>query len=80
MTFVMFHLLSIEWKSRRLCSPAHRIVTKTVHKTLPGSLLCLFKIGPSAVISRKFTEVIYCLLYMPPCIFDVNVINGAPGF
>ena len=29
-------LLSIEWNSIRLGGPAHGIVTKTVHKTLPG--------------------------------------------
>ena len=29
-------LLSIEWNSIRLSDPAHGIVTKTVHKTLPG--------------------------------------------
>ena len=29
-------LLSIEWNSIRLSGPAHEIVTKTVHKTLPG--------------------------------------------
>ena len=29
-------LLSIEWNSIRLSGPAHRKVTKTVHKTLPG--------------------------------------------
>ena len=29
-------LLSIEWNSIRLSGPAHGIVTKTVHKTLPG--------------------------------------------
>ena len=28
--------LSMEWISIRLGGPAHRIVTKTVHKTLPG--------------------------------------------
>ena len=28
--------LSIEWNSIRLSGPAHGIVTKTVHKTLPG--------------------------------------------
>ena len=30
-------LLSIEWTAIRLGSPAHGIVAKTVHKTLPGS-------------------------------------------
>ena len=30
-------LLSFEWNAIRLCGPAHGIVTKTVHKTLPGS-------------------------------------------
>ena len=29
-------LLSLEWNSMRLGSPAHGIVTKTVPKTLPG--------------------------------------------
>ena len=29
-------LLSFEWNSIRLGGPAHGIVTKTVHKTLPG--------------------------------------------
>ena len=29
-------LLSFEWNSIRLGSPAHGIVIKTVHKTLPG--------------------------------------------
>ena len=29
-------LLSIKWNSIRLSGPAHGIVTKTVHKTLPG--------------------------------------------
>ena len=28
--------LSIEWNSIRLSGPAHGIMTKTVHKTLPG--------------------------------------------
>ena len=28
--------LSMEWNSIRLSGPAHGIVTKTVHKTLPG--------------------------------------------
>ena len=28
--------LSIEWNSIRLGGPAHGIVTRTVHKTLPG--------------------------------------------
>ena len=28
--------LSIEWNSIRLGGPAHGIVTKTVHETLPG--------------------------------------------
>ena len=31
----MLILLSIEWNSIRLDDPAHGIVTKTVHKTLP---------------------------------------------
>ena len=30
------HYLSIEWNSIRLDGPAHGIVTKTAHKTLPG--------------------------------------------
>ena len=30
--------LSIEWNSIRLGGPVHGLVTKTVHKTLPGSL------------------------------------------
>ena len=29
-------LFSIKWNSIRLGGPAHGIVTKTVHKTLPG--------------------------------------------
>ena len=29
--------MSIEWNSIKLSSPAHEIVTKTVHETLPGS-------------------------------------------
>ena len=29
------YLLSIEWNLIRLGSPAHEMVTKTVHKTLP---------------------------------------------
>ena len=33
----LFHVfLSFEWNSIRLGGPAHGIVTKTVHKTLPG--------------------------------------------
>ena len=28
--------MSLEWNSMRLGGPAHGIVTKTVHKTLPG--------------------------------------------
>ena len=28
--------MSIEWTSIRLGGPAHGIVTKTVHKTMPG--------------------------------------------
>ena len=39
-SFTELHLnvpsLSIEWNSIRLGDPAHGIVTKTVHKTLPG--------------------------------------------
>ena len=31
-----FGLFSIEWNSIRLGGPAHGIVIKTVHKTLPG--------------------------------------------
>ena len=30
------YLLSIEWNSIRLSGPSHGIVTKTVHKTMPG--------------------------------------------
>ena len=33
---LFFNLLSFEWNSIRLSGPAHGIVTKTVHKTLPG--------------------------------------------
>ena len=34
---IHFHIwLSFEWNSIRLGGPAHGIVTKTVHKTLPG--------------------------------------------
>ena len=29
-------LLSFKWNSIRLGGPAHGIVTKTIHKTLPG--------------------------------------------
>ena len=31
-----YHQVPIEWNSIRLSGPAHGIVTKTVHKTLPG--------------------------------------------
>ena len=31
-----FAILSFKWNSIRLGGPAHGIVTKTVHKTLPG--------------------------------------------
>ena len=34
-----FNSLSIEWNS--IGGPAHGIVTKTVHKTLPGDDECL---------------------------------------
>ena len=33
----MVNSLSFEWNSIRLGGPAHGIVTKTVHKTLPGN-------------------------------------------
>ena len=36
LTDVLDNLLSIEWDSIRLSGPADGIVTKTVHKTLPG--------------------------------------------
>ena len=36
MYLIKTNLLSIEWNSIRLSGPAHGIVTKTVHKTLPG--------------------------------------------
>ena len=32
----MVLVLSIKWNLIRLSGPAHGIVTKTVHKTLPG--------------------------------------------
>ena len=32
----LLHVLSIEWNLIRLGGPAHRILNKTVHKTLPG--------------------------------------------
>ena len=32
----LLYLLPFEWNSIRLGGPAHGIVTKTVHKTLPG--------------------------------------------
>ena len=35
-TAISERLLSIEWNSIRLGDPVHGIVTKTVHKTLPG--------------------------------------------
>ena len=34
--FKKIPFLSIEWNSIRLGGPAHGIVTKSVHKTLPG--------------------------------------------
>ena len=37
-------IFSIEWNSLRLGDPADGIVTKTVHKTLPGSF-CRLKVG-----------------------------------
>ena len=33
---LLYVLLSFEWNSIRLGGPVHGIVTKTVHKTLPG--------------------------------------------
>ena len=66
--------LSVEWNLTRLNGPAHGIVTKTVHKTLPGSLFCLPRTGPSGVISSqissRFTgKVGSCLLCIPPLAF-----------
>ena len=34
---VILYILSFKWNLIRIGGPAHRIVTKTVHKTLPGS-------------------------------------------
>ena len=35
MQIVLFRLLSIEWNSTRIGGPAHKILTKIVHKTMP---------------------------------------------
>ena len=40
----------------RLGCHAHGIVTKTVHKTLPGSRFCLSETGPCAVISSQISS------------------------
>ena len=35
MQIVLFRLLSIEWNSTRIGGPAHKILTKILHKTMP---------------------------------------------
>ena len=64
----------------RLDGLAHGILTKTVHKTLPGSLFVGLKLGLvqlfSSQISSKFTaEVAFYPLCMPSSllIYGVNV-------
>ena len=58
-------------------------MTKTVNKPQPGSLYCLSKTGPCAVISSqissKFTGQVIYPLHTSTCVFGVNVIN-CPGF
>ena len=57
------------------------IMTKTVHKTLPGSLFCMSKTVPCAAISSYICstfkeEVVYYLLCMPLLsFFGVNFVK-----
>ena len=61
----------------RLGDPAHRIVSKIVHKTLLGSLFVLSKTGSCAVISSQNSFQIYrsSLLptSMPPLAFFESI-------
>ena len=64
----------------RLCGCAHGVVTKTVHKTLPGSLFGLYKTGHCAVISSqissKFTgKVVHNFCCMTPHVFLVSMFS-----
>ena len=49
-------VLSVECNSISLGGPAHGIVTKTLHKTLPGLLCCMFKTGSCAIISSHISS------------------------
>ena len=63
---------------------AHGIVSKTVHKTLAGSLLCPSKTGSfrdiSSHISPKCTEVVYYLHGMHPLAFLVSTLSTGQDF
>ena len=71
--------------SIRIDGPARGIVTKTVHKTLPGSLfvclkldlvqLCPFRSLPD--LWKSSLLLLLCLYFT--CVFDVNLVN-CPGF
>ena len=43
----------MEWNSIRISSHAHGIVAKTLHKLYLGSLSCLSKTEPCAVVSNQ---------------------------
>ena len=53
MQTVYHSLLSFEWNSIRLGGPAHEIVTKTVHKTLPVGGGDMEWLGGSGVVGVK---------------------------
>ena len=76
--------VSIEWNLIRLGNPVDGIVTKTVYNTRPGSHFYLSKTGPCAVISiqisSKFTEIVHCLLYIPPLAFLVSMLSIVQEF
>ena len=50
-------IFSMELNSVRLGVPAHGIVTKTVHKTQPGSLFCMSNSRPCAIICNNCARI-----------------------
>ena len=54
---------SIKWNSIRLGGPAHGIITKTVHKTLPGGGGCGCKEWDLGVVGVYGVEVIGWAIY-----------------
>ena len=61
------------------------MVAKTVHRTLPGSLSCLSKTGPCAVISSQISftfagKVVRYLLCMPLLVFLGTVLSAVEDF